>query len=182
MQTLFLTEVKARLSQLADEVDRTDERVQVTRNGREFVALISSEDLAFLEATIALLSDPDAMARISEADAAVVPGDPTSGEEMGVLMEARRRSELKDGQKRERSDADLPPKYELAVSPSVRRSLRENPPPVSTSGQMDGGQAVAFQQHATPSGSANSAELRRLPVGLSLGKSRRAFADYRAPV
>jgi prevent-host-death family protein len=100
MQTLSLTEVKARLSELADEVDRTHERVQVTRNGREFVVLISSEDLASLEATIELLSDPDAMARISEADTAVAAGDLTSGEEMRALMETRRRSELKDGQRR----------------------------------------------------------------------------------
>ena len=97
MRTLSLTEVKARLSELADEVDRTHERVQVTRNGREFVVLISSEDLASLEATIELLSDPDAMARISEADAAVAAGDLTSGEEMRDLMEGRRRSELRDG-------------------------------------------------------------------------------------
>jgi prevent-host-death family protein len=97
MQTLSLTEVKARLSELADEVDRTHERVQVTRNGREFVVLISSEDLASLEATIELLSDPDAMARISEADAAAAAGDLTSGEEMRALMEARRHPELKDG-------------------------------------------------------------------------------------
>jgi prevent-host-death family protein len=100
MQTLSLTEVKARLSELADEVDRTHERVQVTRNGREFVVLISSEDLASLEATIELLSDPDAMACISEADTAVAAGDLTSGEEMRALMETRRRSELKDGQRR----------------------------------------------------------------------------------
>ena len=100
MQTLSLTEVKARLSELADEVDRTHERVQVTRNGREFVVLISSVDLASLEATIELLSDPDAMARISEADTAVAAGDLTSGEEMRALMEPRRRSELKDGQRR----------------------------------------------------------------------------------
>jgi prevent-host-death family protein len=97
MQTLSLTKVKARLSELADEVDRTHERVQVTRNGREFVVLISSEDLASLEATIELLSDPDAMARISEADAAAAAGDLTLGEEMRALMEARRHSELKDG-------------------------------------------------------------------------------------
>jgi prevent-host-death family protein len=48
----------SRLSELADEVDRTHERVRVTRNGRESAVLTSSEDVASLEATIELLRDP----------------------------------------------------------------------------------------------------------------------------
>jgi antitoxin YefM len=52
MSTLPLSEVKARLSEIADEVDRTHERVHVTRNGREYVVLLSAEDLESLEATI----------------------------------------------------------------------------------------------------------------------------------
>ena len=57
MSTLPLSEVKARFSEIAEEVDRTHERVRVTRNGREYVVLISAEDLESLEATIELLSD-----------------------------------------------------------------------------------------------------------------------------
>ncbi len=37
MTVLPLSEVKARLSELADEVHRTHERLEVTRNGREYV-------------------------------------------------------------------------------------------------------------------------------------------------
>ena len=44
MSTLPLSEVKARLSEIADEVDRTHERVHITRNGREYVVLMSAED------------------------------------------------------------------------------------------------------------------------------------------
>ena len=61
MSTMSLTEVKARLSEIADEVDRTHERVHVTRNGREHVVLLSAEDLHSLEATIELLADEAAM-------------------------------------------------------------------------------------------------------------------------
>jgi prevent-host-death family protein len=43
MQTLPLSEVKARLSEIADEADQTHERVYVTRNGRDFVVLMSKE-------------------------------------------------------------------------------------------------------------------------------------------
>ena len=93
MSTLPLSEVKARLSEIADEVDRTHERVHVTRNGREYVVLVSAEDLESLEATIELLSDESARARVREAEASVAAGDLTTVEEMAALMEARRRRE-----------------------------------------------------------------------------------------
>jgi antitoxin YefM len=72
-------------------VDRTHERVHVTRNGRDYVVLLSAADLESLEATIELLSDAAAMERIQEADAAVAAGDVTDAEEMARLMKERRR-------------------------------------------------------------------------------------------
>ncbi len=68
MTTLPLSEVKARLSEIAQEVATTHERVQVTRNGRDYVVLLASEDLESLEATLELLSDPEALARIRSAE------------------------------------------------------------------------------------------------------------------
>jgi prevent-host-death family protein len=38
----------------ADEVDRTHQRVHVTRNGRDYVVLLSAADLDSLEATLEL--------------------------------------------------------------------------------------------------------------------------------
>jgi antitoxin YefM len=93
MSTLPLSEVKARLSEIADEVDRTHERVHITRNGREYVVLLSAEDLESIEATLELLSDPQAIAGIREADAQVATGEAVSGAEMAALMEDRRRRE-----------------------------------------------------------------------------------------
>lgn len=90
MSTMPLSEVKARLSEIAEEVDRTHERVHVTRNGREYVVLVSAADLESLEATIELLQDEAAMARVREAEAAVAAGDVTTGEEMAKLMDQRR--------------------------------------------------------------------------------------------
>jgi len=97
MSTLPLSEVKARLSEIADEVDRTHERVHVTRNGREYVVLVSAEELASLEATIELLSDSPAMARLRGADAAAAAGDVTTVEDMAELMERRRQRDRRDG-------------------------------------------------------------------------------------
>ncbi len=68
MTTLPMSEVKARLSEIAEEVATTHERVQVTRNGRDYVVLLASEDLESLEATLELLSDPEALARIRSAE------------------------------------------------------------------------------------------------------------------
>jgi prevent-host-death family protein len=93
MTTMPLSDAKARLSEVADEVDRTHDRVHITRNGREFVVLISARDLESLEATIELLSDPAAIARIREAEAALARGETTSAEEMALLMAQRRARE-----------------------------------------------------------------------------------------
>jgi antitoxin YefM len=96
MSTLSLSGVKARLSEIAGEVDRTHERVHITRNGREYVVLLSAEDLDSLEATIELLSDQSAMARVRESEAAAAAGDVTTAEEMTQLMERRRQRERRE--------------------------------------------------------------------------------------
>lgn len=93
MSTIPLSDVKARLSEIADEVDRTHERVHVTRNGREYVVLLSAEDLESMEATIELLSDEAAMERVRQAEDDVGAGDLTTANEMAELMARRRQRE-----------------------------------------------------------------------------------------
>lgn len=90
MSVLPLSEVKSRLSEIAEQVDRTHERVHVTRNGREYVVLLSAEDLESLEATIELLADEEGRARLRQADADIAAGDLTSAAEMSELMRQRR--------------------------------------------------------------------------------------------
>lgn len=91
METLPLSEAKARLSEIADEVDRTHQRVQITKNGRSYVVLISAEDLESMEATLELLSDPAAMERARQAQSDLAAGNGTTGAEMDDLMARRRR-------------------------------------------------------------------------------------------
>ncbi|MCX6415843.1 MAG: type II toxin-antitoxin system prevent-host-death family antitoxin [Actinobacteria bacterium] len=69
---------------------RVHERVHVTRNGREYVVLLSAEDLESLEATIELLRDNSAMVRVHEAEAAATADDLTTAEGMTKLMAERR--------------------------------------------------------------------------------------------
>jgi prevent-host-death family protein len=75
MTTLPLSEVKARLSEIADEVATTHERVQITKNGRDYVVLLAAEDLESIEATLELLSDPQAQERLRVAESEVARGD-----------------------------------------------------------------------------------------------------------
>lgn len=96
MDTLPLSTAKARLSEIADEVDRTHQRVQITKNGRSYVVLISAEDLAALEATLELLSDPAAMDRVRQAQSDIEHGDFTTGEEMDEIMRNRGRATPRD--------------------------------------------------------------------------------------
>ncbi len=92
MTALPLSEVKARLSEIADEVNRTHERVRVTRNGRDYVVLLAAEDLDSLEATLELLSDPAAQERLNEAEADVTAGRVVTADTMEQAMRRRRAS------------------------------------------------------------------------------------------
>ncbi|MFC0080938.1 type II toxin-antitoxin system Phd/YefM family antitoxin [Aciditerrimonas ferrireducens] len=91
---LPLSEVKARFSEIAEGVARTHERVQVTKNGREYVVVMAAKDLESLEETLALLEDRDAQQRIVEAEADVAAGDVLEEAEVRALVEQRA---LKDG-------------------------------------------------------------------------------------
>ena len=79
MSTEPLRSVRDHLSELVDRVEREHDRVVITRNGREAAVLISAEDLAELEETLSVLSDPEALADIREADAAYARGDVVRG-------------------------------------------------------------------------------------------------------
>jgi prevent-host-death family protein len=60
---------------IAEEVATTHERVQITKNGRGYVVLMAAEDLEAIEATLELLSDPEAQARLGVAEVEVAHGD-----------------------------------------------------------------------------------------------------------
>jgi prevent-host-death family protein len=88
MSTQSLRDVRDRFSEVIDRVEREHERVTVTRNGRAAAVIVSPEDLAELEETLDVLSDPAALADIREADAAYQRGEVVRGVE--ALRELRR--------------------------------------------------------------------------------------------
>ena len=79
--TLPLAEIKARLSEIVDRVERRHERVTLTRNGRPAAVLISPDDLDALEDTLEILSDPEAMREI-EPRKEIARGETVSADDL----------------------------------------------------------------------------------------------------
>jgi prevent-host-death family protein len=75
-ETMSLAAVKARFSELVDRVQRQQDRVVVTRNGKPAAVLISTDDLESLEETLAVMSDRSITAQIRESNKATAAGDP----------------------------------------------------------------------------------------------------------
>jgi prevent-host-death family protein len=90
MTILPLSEVKARLSEIAEEVAATHERVQITKNGRDYVVLMAAEDLESIEATLELLSDAGAQERIALAEQDIAREDVLGESEVRALVAERK--------------------------------------------------------------------------------------------
>lgn len=73
-ETLPLAEVKNRFSEVVERVQRERDRVVVTKNGRPAVLLVSVEEMEALEETLALLSEPTALAAIREGQSDFAAG------------------------------------------------------------------------------------------------------------
>lgn len=82
-ETMSLAAVKARFSELVDRVERQQDRVVVTRNGKPAAVLISADDLESLEETLAVMSDRSIAAQIRESQKAAAAGD--TGTELDQL-------------------------------------------------------------------------------------------------
>ena len=69
-----LAEVKNRLSEVVERIEREHGRVVITKHGRPAAVIVSIEDLRSLEETLEILGDPDLLAQIREAEADVAAG------------------------------------------------------------------------------------------------------------
>lgn len=92
MTTIPLSEAKAHLSEIADDVDRTHERVLITKNGRDYVVLMSVADLESIEATMELLADPEAQRRVAASEREIASGDTLTLDEVRALLNQGRDS------------------------------------------------------------------------------------------
>ncbi len=71
MKTLSLSEAKAKLSGLVEDVERRDEEIVITRNGRPAAVLVSPDEYESWKETLAIRSDKDLMREIKAGLAAL---------------------------------------------------------------------------------------------------------------
>jgi prevent-host-death family protein len=89
MTVIPLTDARNRLSELIEEVERTHERIEITRHGHPVAVLISPDDLAALEETLDVLSSPEAMRQLAESRAAAAAGDVLDADQLAALLAQR---------------------------------------------------------------------------------------------
>jgi prevent-host-death family protein len=79
MTTLPIADVRANLSKLVEEAERTHQRVEVTKNGRRAAVLMSADDYDSLIETLDILGDAATVTDIREAkslaDDQWIPGE-----------------------------------------------------------------------------------------------------------
>ncbi|CAN5383709.1 hypothetical protein BH20ACT5_BH20ACT5_12520 [soil metagenome] len=97
MTAVPLGEARDHLSEHVADVQRTHNRVTITRYGQPAAVLISADELASLDETVDILSTPGALEEIRRAEAEIVHGDFVTAEEMGRIMAERRASEQRRG-------------------------------------------------------------------------------------
>lgn len=71
---LPLADVKNRLSEVVERLEREHGRVVITKHGRPAAVVLSIDDLEGLEETLELLADPRIMRRIRKANAELDEG------------------------------------------------------------------------------------------------------------
>lgn len=91
MKTLSVAEVRTSLRELLDDVERTHERVAITRYGKTSAVLISADDLESLEETLDIMGDPELVAAIAEGLAEAAAGNTFSLEEVAAELRAQGR-------------------------------------------------------------------------------------------
>jgi antitoxin YefM len=69
--TVSFTQARAELSDLLDEVERSHEHVEITRNGRPAAVLMSPEEYEVIQETLAILADDETLDALRESEADV---------------------------------------------------------------------------------------------------------------
>jgi antitoxin YefM len=72
---LPLADVKNRLSEVVERLEREHGRVVITKHGRPAAVVLSVDDLESLEETLEVMSNAPLLAEIGESMAAVAAGD-----------------------------------------------------------------------------------------------------------
>ena len=66
MKVLPLSEVKTKLSELVDVVERRDEPITITRNGKPIAIIVSKDEYDGWQETVEILRDPQFLKEIRD--------------------------------------------------------------------------------------------------------------------
>lgn len=72
---MALRDVKNRLSEVVDQVEREHDRVVITRHGKPAAVVMSTDDLASLEETLEVLSRPKLIAQVRDSLTELAAGE-----------------------------------------------------------------------------------------------------------
>jgi antitoxin YefM len=90
METIPITEAKARIAELADRVALEHDHFTITRNGRADVMLISVAEYESMQETLDLLADDEALADLRQSREDFAAGDTFSIEQVWAELKQRR--------------------------------------------------------------------------------------------
>lgn len=91
IQTLPITEVRAKLPQLIKAADERFDRTVITSNGKPAAVIISYDEYEAWEETLEVLSDPEAMRVIHEADEELSEGKTFSFEQVFGYKQSKKK-------------------------------------------------------------------------------------------
>ncbi|MFC0545469.1 type II toxin-antitoxin system Phd/YefM family antitoxin [Kutzneria chonburiensis] len=89
METMPITEVKARLAELVVQVETQRDRITITRNGKPAAILVSVGEWESINETLDVLADPEALRDIKESDDAYARGEVYDSSEIAAILRAR---------------------------------------------------------------------------------------------
>lgn len=113
---MALRDVKNRLSEVVDPVEREHDRVVITRHGKAAAVVISTDDLESLEETLQEVSRPELIAQVRDSLSELAAGEAEVLSKEEILATA----------------AHLMPKqYKIAWTPTAKRTLQRLPENVS---------------------------------------------------
>jgi antitoxin YefM len=72
---MALRDVKNRLSEVVDQVEREHDRVVITRHGKPAAVVISADDLESLEETLKVVSRPKLITQVRDSLAELAAGE-----------------------------------------------------------------------------------------------------------
>ena len=90
METIPITEAKARIAELADRVAREHDHFTITRNGRADVMLISVAEYESMRETLDVLSDDETLADLRQSREDFAARDTFCVEQVRAELERRR--------------------------------------------------------------------------------------------